>query len=99
MPTTCWVELLDQKIFAKTVLDQKLEIFVMYIATLKSPKMTIHLFLLDQVSALLAALLWNKTPTKILADHPDYGNLCSLDLIIELYKNTSTNKYAIKLKN
>ena len=39
--TTCWVKLIDWKKFAKVVLDKNIEVFVMYISSLRL-KMTIY---------------------------------------------------------
>ena len=42
LPTTRWVELIDQKEFAKAALEENIEVFVVYVSFL-GLKMTIHL--------------------------------------------------------
>ena len=42
LPTTCQVEIIDQKEFAKAALDENVEVFVVYISFLGS-RITIHL--------------------------------------------------------
>ena len=44
LPITSWVEFIDKKVFAKVVLDDNFETFVVYVATLEMPiAMPIHL--------------------------------------------------------
>ncbi len=50
LPTTSWVKLIDKKVFAKAVLDENSEIFVVYVATLKTT--TIYLSRAAQIAAL-----------------------------------------------
>ncbi len=45
----------------------------------------------------LAALQWDKTPTKILTKYSDYVEVFSSDLVMELTEKTRMNKHAIKL--
>ena len=35
LPTTCWIELNDQKKFAKAALDENIETFIVYISFLR----------------------------------------------------------------
>lgn len=48
-------------------------------------------------AALIAAILWDKASTKILAKYYDYDNIFSTKLEMKLLKNTSMNEYIIKL--
>lgn len=47
--------------------------------------------------AQLGLLPVDKAPTKVLPEYSDYADIFSFNLVIELPKNTSINKHAIKL--
>ncbi len=47
-------------------------------------------------AAKITALQWNKDLTKIPVKYSDYADVFSLDLAMELLRNTSMNEYAIK---
>lgn len=55
LPTTKWVELIDKKKFAKTVLDKESETFVMHVTALETPLagMTIHPSQETQIAVLI----------------------------------------------
>lgn len=61
--------------------------------------MAIYPFWLTQVplDSLLAALQWDKAPTKIPAKYHDYANVFYPDLAMELPKNIRSNEYTIEL--
>ena len=44
------------------------------------------------------ALLFNKTPTEVLAKYSNYSNVFSAKYIVELLENTRMNKHIIKLE-
>ena len=48
--------------------------------------------------AQVGALLFDKAPTKVLAEYFNYSNVFSVEDIIELLENTKINKHTIKLK-
>ena len=91
LPITNWVKLIDKKKFANTTLDENSETFIIFILALEA--MIIHPFRIARI----AALKWDKASTKILIEYYDYADIFSIDLVMELFKNTSINKYAIKL--
>ena len=91
LPTTHWVKLIDQKKFAKAVLDKNIEVFVVHINSLKS-KMTIHLARKTQIALLLAKKV--TVPVKYL----DFANVFSTESANILLEQTGGNKHAIKLE-
>lgn len=94
------MKLINKREFAKTALEKNSENFVMHIAALKVPlsDMTIHFSQIAQVQ--VAALQENKTQTKISSGYTDYADVFSLNLAMELPKNTDVNKHVIKfIKN
>ncbi len=93
VPTTSWVELIDKREFAKTALDENLEAFVMHVSALDVAESLIHPFWAAQI----AALQWDKAPTKIPAEYSDYADVFSSDFEMELAKNIGINKHAIEL--
>lgn len=88
------VELIDEKKFAKTALNENFKTFVLYVAALKAPQMAIHPFQAAQVASLKA----NKTITKLLSEYSDYANVFLTKLAIELPEHNNINDHAIKLK-
>ncbi len=73
---------------------------MVHVAAIDLPTaMPIHLFRAPQVldNPTLAAIQWDKTPTKILAKYFDYTDVFSSDLVIELLENTGMNEHAIEL--
>ena len=51
-----------------------------------------------QDRAQVGALLFDKAPTKVLAEYSDYTNVFSIENAIELLENTGMNEHAIKLE-
>ena len=95
LPTRKQVKLIDKKEFAKTALDEKSETFVVHVAAFEAllARMAIYL----SRAAQILALIQNKALTKVLPEYTNYANVFLFDLAMELPKNTSINKYAIKL--
>ncbi len=93
MPTISWVELIDKREFAKATLDENSETFVVHISALDVAESSIH----PSRAAQIAALQWDKAPTKIPAEYSDYADVFSLDLAMELPENTGMNEHAIEL--
>ena len=102
LPITSWVELFDKKKFAKLGLDENFKTFVIYVAILEvttiMPIYSLRTFqVYGSIKFTIAALQWNKTLTKILAEYFDYANIFLTNLAMELPKNTSINKHTIEL--
>lgn len=102
LSTTNWVELIDKKEFARVILNENSEIFVMYIAALEvSTAMFIHLLRISQIQrsneSTLAAQQWDQASNKNPAKYSDYTDVFSKDLVIELPENIDINEYTIKL--
>ncbi len=100
LPTTSWVELIDKREFVKAALDVNSETFVVHAAALELPTaMPIHPSWGPQVlkDPILAALQWDKAPTKIPTEYSDYADVFSSDLAIELPENTGMNEHASEL--
>lgn len=92
--TTKKIELINKREFAAIALDKIVEIFVVYITTLTAAlTIQVHPLCQTQVGLLLA----NKAPVKVLPKYLDYVDVFLFDFVIELFKNTSINKHAIKL--
>ena len=92
LPTTDWVELIDKREFAKAVLDENSETFVIYVVTLEA-----ETSIYSSQIAEIAALQWNKAPTEIPVKYSDYADIFSSDLAMELPENTRMNEHIIKL--
>ena len=78
--------------------------FIVHVAALKTPKMTIHPLQAIQViggkSVQFTALQQEKAPTKIPPEYADYANVFLFSkLAIELPENTDINKHAVELKD
>ena len=86
-------ELIDEYKFAKAALEENSETFVVHGADLEVLELAIH----PSWTPLLAALQQDKAPTKILPEYPDYADVFSPDLVIELTKNTGISEHAIEL--
>ena len=89
------MELIDKNEFAKAVLDEESETFVVHIAALEAPLvgMAIHL----SREAQILALIQDEAPTEVSSEYANYADVFSFDLAMELPKNTSINKHAIEL--
>ena len=102
LPTTSRVKLINKREFARAALDENSETFVVHVAALEVPTaMSIHPPRTSQVQGsnepILAALQWDKAPTKIPAEYSDYADVFSTDLAMELPKITGMNEHAIEL--
>lgn len=85
---------MDKKKLAQIVLNKNMESLVVYVSALEAiEEPVIYLFQVAQV----AILQYNKTSTKILVKYAKYANFFFCNLVIKFPKNTSINKYAIKL--
>ena len=80
--------------FVAAALDENAKMFVVSIATL-STALTIYVYPLCQ--AQIGLLVPDKPPGKVLPKYLDYADVFLFDYTIKLPKNTSMNKYAIKL--
>ena len=82
-------------------LDENSETFVIYIAALEvliaMPIHPLKTFLVQDFKSILATLQRNKAHTKIPSKYFNFADVFSSNLVIELTKNTSINKYAIEL--
>ncbi len=65
----------------------------MHVSALDVAEPSIHL----SRAAQIAALQWDKAPTKIPAKYSDYADVFSSDLAMELPENTRMNEHAIEL--
>ncbi len=52
LPTTSRVELIDQREFAKAVIDENSEIFVVHMSAINATELSIHLFQAAQIATL-----------------------------------------------
>lgn len=80
------------------------KIFVVHVAALEVllAEIIIHYSQVAQIISgdpmQIAVLQQDQTPINILPQYAHYTDIFSFDLVIKLPKNTSINKYAIKLK-
>ena len=89
--TTCQVEIINQKKFAKTALDENVEAFVVYVSSLSS-RMTIHPAKKAQFAFLLAEKV--TVPTKYL----DFADVFLKKSANVLPERTGANEHAIELE-
>ena len=68
LSTTCRVKLINQNTFARAVLDENIEAFVIYVSSLGS-KITIHLAKKAQITLLLAKKV------TVLAKYSDFADI------------------------
>ncbi len=87
------MELINKREFAKVAMDENFETFVMHMSALNIAESSIH----PSRAAQIAALPWDKAPTKIPAEYSDYADVFSSDLAMELPENTGMNKHTIEL--
>ena len=97
LPTTKRIELINKKEFAKAVLDEESETFMVHVTALKAPLagMAIH----PSREAQISTLIQDKAPTKIPSEYADYADVFSFDLAMEFPENTSINEHAIELQD
>ena len=91
------VELIDKKEFAKTVLDEESETFVVHIAALEALLAGIAIHFLQ--AAQILALIQDKALIKVPYKYTDYVDVFSFNLAMKLPENTGINKHVIKLQN
>ena len=91
LPTICRVELIDQKKFAKTVLDKSIEAFLMHISSLKL-RITIHPAKKAQIALLLAQQI------TVRAKYSDFADIFLEELANILLKQTGVNNHVIELE-
>ena len=92
LPTTKRVELINKKKFAKAVLDEKSETFVVYMASLNLAP-GIH----PDKAAQIAFLLTKEV--KILDKYSDFTNVFSEEKALVLPERTELNEHAINLED
>ena len=92
LPTTCWVEFINQKEFTKAVLDENVKAFVVYVAFLTS-KMLIHPAQKAQIALLIAK------EVIVPAEYSDFADVFSKKSAEMLLKHIGINKHAIKLED
>ena len=90
-PTTCQVEIIDQKEFAKAALNENIEAFVVYVSSLRS-KMTIHLAREAQLTLLLAEEI--TVPVK----YSNFADIFSEKSANVLPERSGANEHAIELE-
>ena len=78
-------------------LDEKFEIFVVYVAALEAPLagMAIH----PSQEAQISALIQDEASTKVPSKYADYADVFSFDLTMELPENIGINKHTIELQD
>ena len=91
LPTIRQVKLINQKEFAKVALDKNIEVFMIYISSLRL-RIIIHL-----VKKASMALLLSEKVT-ILAEHSDFANMFLEESANLLLEQTKVNEHAIKLE-
>ena len=91
LPTTCRVKLINQKKFAKAVLNRNIKGFVVHIKTL-GLGMAIYLARKTQMALLLAKKV------TVLAKYSDFLNVFLEKLANILLEQTGVNEYAIELE-
>ena len=91
LPIICWIELINQKEFAKVLLDENIEAFMVHFSCLRS-RMTIYL----AKKAQLALLLVKKVT--IPAKYSDFADVFLEESANVLPEQTEVNEYTIKLE-
>lgn len=86
---------MGKKVFIAIVLDSKYENFVVYVMSLNSIPLNIHLSCRPQI----ASLITKKAFIKIFAKYTDLADVFSPDLAFKLSEKTRINNHAIKLIN
>ena len=88
------------------MLDADNETFIVHVAIQERKKMTMNLDRKAQIKAQsgaqngaqVGALIFNKAPTKVLAEYSNYSNVFSAKNAAELPENTRINEHAIELE-
>ena len=94
LPTTEQVQIVNPKEFVIVALDVNSKTFVIHVATWEQEEMPVH----SEKQAQVGALLFDKAPTKVLAEYFDYSNVFSAENAAELPENTGINEHAIELE-
>ena len=68
--------------------------FVVHVAIREQEEMLVH----SKRQAQVGALLFDKAPTKVLAEYSDYSDVFSAENAGELPENTRINEHAIELE-
>ena len=93
LPTTRQVQLTNKHKFARAILNKNSQTFIIDVVGVYTLEVAIH----PSRAPLLAALQQDKALTKIHLEYVNYANVFSLDLAMELPKNTGINKQVIEL--
>lgn len=94
LPTTCHVELINQKDFAAAALGKNNKAFIVYIASLAvSTKMTIH----SSQTASIISFIIDKALVTISLEYSDFANVFSYESVAKLPEHTGINNHPIKL--
>ena len=88
------VQIVDPKEFVIAALDVDSETFVVHVAIREQEEIPVH----SKRQAQVGALLFDKAPTKVLAEYSDYSDVFSVENAAELPENTGINEHAIKLE-
>lgn len=103
LSTTKRVKLINKKEFAKAALDAESKTFIVYVAELETPEMTIHPSQTVQINVgdpvQVAVLKQDETLIKILVKYSDFADVFLAEEALVLPERTELNKHVIKLKN
>ena len=94
LPTTKQVQIVNLKEFVIVALDVNSKMFVVHMAIRGQEEMPVH----SKRQAQVGALLFDKAPTKVLAEYSDYSDVFSVENAAELPENTGINEHAIELE-
>ena len=94
LPTTKQVQIINKKNFVIAALDADSKIFVIHVVIWEREKMPMYFERQSQIRA----LLFNKAPTKVLAEYSNYNNVFLVEYVAELPENTGINEHVIKLE-
>ena len=94
LSTTEQVPIVDPKEFVIAALDIDSKTFMMHVAIRKQEEILVH----SKKQAQMGALLFDKTPTKVLIEYSDCNNVFSAENAAELPENTGINEHAIELE-
>ena len=84
---------MGEKAFIVTALDLENEIFVVYVTSLSSTSLNIHLFCKSRIFSLIAKKAFTKVPN----EYVNFANMNPSALAFKLLKYTRMNGNAIKL--
>ena len=94
LATTKQVQIVNPKEFVIAALDVDSETFVVHVAIREQEEIPVH----SKRQAQVGALLFDKAPTKVLAEYSDYSDVFSVENAAELPENTGINEHAIELE-